>query len=74
MAGALIPNLEARALIPNLYTNQLKIVTAPLSNHGLRLITLKGNHEDLIDYFNKGLEKLKKEGTYQKIRHDFGVK
>lgn len=74
MAAALIPNLEARALIPNLYTDQLKIVSAPLTSKGLRLVTLKDAHPNLIKHFNKGLEKLKEDGTYQKIRHEFDVK
>lgn len=74
LAGALVPNLEARALIGNLYTDRLKIVTLPLSNKGLRLITLKGRHPSLIEHFNKGLEALRKNGTYQELRDQFGVK
>ena len=74
MAGALIPNLEARALIPNLYTNRLMIATDPLSKKGLRLATLKNQHMDLINSFNSGLEELRKQGTYQILRNKFGVK
>ncbi len=71
VAGALIPNLEARALVD---TEKLKIVTPPLSNKGLRLITLKGRHESLIKHFNRGLEKLQHESSYKKTRTHFGIK
>jgi ABC-type amino acid transport substrate-binding protein len=74
MAGALVPNLEARAIIPNLYTNELKIVTEPLSNKGLRLATLKNQNMELIKSFNNGLEKLRKDGTYMELRTKFSIK
>lgn len=74
MEGVLIPNLEARALVAHLYPDQLKIVTPPLSNKGLRLLTLKGQHQALIKAFNNGLETLRKNGTYQELRDKFGVK
>ncbi len=73
MNGALIPNLEAKALIDNLYPNTLKVVSPPLNDKGLRLLTLKGQHKDLIKDFNEGLKKLKEESDYSYLRNKFKV-
>lgn len=74
MDGALVPILEAQALIDNLYANELKIATPPLDNKGLRLITLKGKHSSLIQHFNMGLKKLENMSSYHALRLKFGVK
>lgn len=74
VAGALVPNLEARALIAALYPDRLKIASEPLSNKGIRVITLKDKNSDLIEDFNTGLAKLKDQGTYKKLLNEFGVK
>ncbi len=73
VAGVLIPNLEAHALIPALYKDQLKIVTAPLTNKGLRVITVKGRHQALLKHFNAGLKKMQEEGSYEELLNKFGV-
>lgn len=72
--AVLMPTLEAKALVPNLYPGVLKIVTPPLSDKALRLITLKGENEKLIHHFNAGLQELNATGQYQQLREKFSVK
>ncbi|MCC5831515.1 MAG: transporter substrate-binding domain-containing protein [Chlamydiales bacterium] len=74
LEGALVPNLVAGSLIPALFADRLKIATEPLSNKGLRLVTLKNKHIELIESFNRGLEKFREDGTYIELRNKFGVK
>jgi polar amino acid transport system substrate-binding protein len=65
--GAMIDSLSAEAYCRDLYQGVLKIATGPLSDEGLRLITKHGAAPDLIKGFNKGLSKLKKDGSYEKL-------
>lgn len=65
--GALIDYLAAKSYTQDLYSKQLKIVTQPLDDEGLRLIALRTSPSDLIEAFDHGLERLKKNGTYQKL-------
>jgi len=69
--GVLMPSLDAHALVPHLYPNQLKIVTPPLNNKALRVITLKGSHPSLIEKFNIGLDKAYTSGKYDELRKTF---
>ncbi|MFZ0565444.1 MAG: transporter substrate-binding domain-containing protein [Chlamydiales bacterium] len=71
--GLLIPNLDAHTLVPHLYRNQLKIVTLPLNNKALRLITLKDEHKKLIESFNKGLKELFESSQYKETLEQFGL-
>lgn len=72
--GALIDVLIAESYIHDLYQGQLKIATAPLTNEGLRLVTLRGQQEELIRLFNEGLDELKKDGSYDKLLSKWGMK
>lgn len=65
--GALIDALSAVSYCRDLYQNELKISTPPLNDEGLRLVTKHDAAPDLIKSFNKGLAKLKKEGSYDKL-------
>lgn len=65
--GALIDVLSAVAYCNDLFQGQLKIGTRPLTDEGLRMVTKHKAAPDLIKGFDKGLEKLKKNGSYQKI-------
>lgn len=71
--GLLIATLEAHALVPHLYPSILKIVTGPLNDKGLRLLTLKDAQPKLLNQFNKGLEQTQKSGLYNELRTNFGV-
>lgn len=71
VVGALLPFLTAKAYTQGSFQSQLKIVTAPLNDEGLRLITLKNKNPLLIKKFNKGLEKMKKDGNYDLLLTDW---
>jgi polar amino acid transport system substrate-binding protein len=65
--GALIDLLIASAYCQDLYQGKLKIVTEPLNDAGLRLITLHNQAPELIEAFNDGLESLKSSKEYDKL-------
>lgn len=71
-AGA-VPILVAQRFVTDLYANVLRITTPPLDDEGLRLITLHKAQPKLLDRFNRGLMKLKKEGTYDKLLAKWGL-
>lgn len=51
-----------------LYTNELKIVSTPLTREGLRLIVKNNEHsKKLIQEFDSGLSSLKKSGRYNQL-------
>ncbi len=50
----------------DLYAKEIKILTPPLNDMGLRLITRNGDQE-LIKIFNRGLKKLHDQGIYIKL-------
>jgi len=65
--GAMIDILSAVAFCRDLYQGKLAIVTSPLNDEGLRLITKRDRSPDLIKGFNSGLAKMKKDGSYVKL-------
>lgn len=69
--GVLIPILDAEALVPHLYQDQLKIVTQPLNNKALRLVTLKDANKSLLKRFNRGLDRIRSSGNYVKLRQTY---
>ena len=65
--GLTIGNLQARSYLRDLYRGRVVIATEPLSEEGLRLITLKGEKGFLVERFNQGLEKLRKSGKLEQL-------
>ncbi|MBF5059398.1 substrate-binding periplasmic protein [Candidatus Neptunochlamydia vexilliferae] len=65
--GVLINYLQATSYIRDLYHGQVKIAMPPLDDAGLRLITLDGGNTELVEIFNRGLDKLKDDGTLDKL-------
>lgn len=65
--GAIVDILTAYAFCSDLYQGQLKIGLPPLTQEGIRLITLHDKSPRLIEAFNGGLETLKDNGTYAKL-------
>lgn len=65
--GILIDYLQASSYIRSLYREKVKIVTPPLNDLGLRLVTLSREEKELIALFNRGLDKLRDNGTYEKL-------
>ena len=49
-------------------------MTPPLTQEGLRLVTLKNEKgQQLIDAYNEGLDRLKEAGTYDKLLEKWGL-
>ena len=71
--GALVPYILAISYLQDLYRGRLKIVTRPLTNEGLRLITLKNENRDLLKLFSSGLKELKDDGKYDKLLEKWNV-
>lgn len=66
--GVIMDTLRAYHYVDGFYAGKLKIVTAPLTDDGLRLIALKSHSsEALITSFNETLEKLKTDGEYSAL-------
>ncbi len=65
--GALLPVLNTSAYVNHLYFKKLKIVSKPLTDAGLRMVTLKGKNPKLIKDFNHCLQKMKKKGSYDAL-------
>jgi ABC-type amino acid transport substrate-binding protein len=65
--GAIADILTASSYCQDIYQGQLMIATPTLDDAGLRMMTLHQAAPDLIEGFNEGLEKLKKNGTYAKL-------
>ena len=66
--GLIVNSLDAYAFTEGYYKDKLKVVTLPLNDEGLRLITL--DHffgKALIKIFNQGLERAKEEKIYHNL-------
>ncbi len=71
--GAIVDILTASSYCNDIYHGELKIATPTLDDAGLRMITLHQAAPDLIEGFNEGLEKLKKNGTYTKLQKKWSL-
>ena len=65
--GVLVSNIPAISYVSDLYSKRLKIVTEPLDDEGLRLITLHDNNQELLKIFNRGLNRMKQSGQYEEL-------
>jgi polar amino acid transport system substrate-binding protein len=72
--GAIVDILTATAYCQDIYHGELAIVTPPLNDTGLRLVTLYHVKPDLIEKFNEGLDQLKSSGEYDKLLEKWGLK
>lgn len=61
--AALVPRLLAEGYVHDLYEGKLKIVSPPLNDEALRLLTLANAQPELLELFDKGLQELKEDGT-----------
>lgn len=72
--GAVLPFIPAYVYMHTFYKDEFKITTLPLTNDGLRLMTLNNpSGEKLIEKFNQGLEKIKEEGIYDDILENWDL-
>lgn len=69
--GAVVPTIDAHLLVPTRYAGQLRIATPPLTDNGIRFITLKNTNTRLFSLVEKGLKQLKQSGTYLFLRAKF---
>ena len=65
--GILINYIQANSYIRDLYFGKVTIATPPLNDAGLRLLTLNGGNTELVDIFNRGLDKLRSKGKLEKM-------
>lgn len=66
--GIIVEAVPAYAYIEGFYAGRLKIVTAPLTDEGLRLVGLRDPASDeLISDFDDALRKLIDDGTYDQL-------
>lgn len=65
--GVVMDAIPAVSFIYDRYAEKLKLGSSVLNDAGLRMVAVKDTHRDLLDRFNSGLEKLKKDGTYDKL-------
>jgi polar amino acid transport system substrate-binding protein len=66
VGGVLVPLIPAETYVKNIYPDSLRIVGPPLLDDGLRMISLK-SHDKVVKVFNRGLNRLKSNGTYSKL-------
>ena len=63
---ALVSRLVAVGFVKDQF-NTLKIATKPLTDEGLKLITLHAVRSNFIKRFDRGLEEIRKSGEYEKL-------
>ncbi|MBS0629528.1 MAG: amino acid ABC transporter substrate-binding protein [Verrucomicrobia bacterium] len=71
--AAAVDTLIAQDYLRNFYQGSLKMLSPPLSDEGLRLITLHNAAPKLINRFNEGLAAFKKSGEYDKLLQKWGL-
>jgi polar amino acid transport system substrate-binding protein len=73
--GTISDILTAEAFTRDQFQQKLKISSAPLTQEGVRIISLRGRSGRLIEIFNRGLMRLKENGSYAALakKWDLGV-
>jgi polar amino acid transport system substrate-binding protein len=72
--GVIIPVIPAVTYVTTFYKKDLKIVTPPLTNEGIRLAALKNEEGKwLVERFNAGLSTLKQNGTLAQMLLKWGL-
>ena len=65
--GVLVNYIQATSYVRDLYFGKVKIATPPLNDAGIRLLTLNGDNTELVEVFNRGLDKLRSNGKLEKL-------
>ena len=72
--GVIMESLPAYVYINGLYKGKEKVITAPLTNTGLRLMSLKTpTGSALIEGYNEGLKAVRENGTYQALLNKWNL-
>ena len=66
--AAIIPALPAAAYCSDLFQDTLRIANEPMTDSGLKLITLKQENKELIEGFNRAIYEMGKDGTIDKLK------
>ncbi len=67
--GVIIDSTIAFQLVQGLYAGKIQIAGTPLKPTALRLITIKGENDELIDVFNTGLKTFYADGKLEELLH-----
>lgn len=71
---AVILNMySAYSYSSSIYVGKVKVVGLPLNHLGIRLMTQRGEEEELIENFNEALKEMKEDGSYKKLLHAWGL-
>ncbi len=65
--GILVNYVQATSYVRDLYFGKVKIATPPLNDAGIRLLTLNGDNAELLEVFNRGLDKLRSKGKLENL-------
>jgi len=65
--GAVAAVLPVLGYVNDLYQGRIKITTPPLTNQGLRMISLKGTDPEFQKKFDTAFEKIKNNGKLEKL-------
>jgi ABC-type amino acid transport substrate-binding protein len=71
--GAVIDILTAEAFCNDLFQERLKIAFPPLTQEGIRIVALHKQADALITTFNRGLKRLKENGTYDQLARKWNL-
>ncbi|MEI8328993.1 MAG: transporter substrate-binding domain-containing protein [Chlamydiia bacterium] len=66
--AAVLAALPAEGYCRDLFQESLHITTSPMTNDGLKLITLKEENIELMHAFNKVIQQMEKEGSLAKLK------
>lgn len=71
--AAIVSLLPALGYCNDLFQGTLKIVSEPLNDAGLRLITLKNKAPEMMNIFDRELKKMHDDGTYSKLMQKWNL-
>jgi len=71
--GIIMDLVPAYSFSKGVFRDQIEIVGEPLTMAGIRLVASRENAPKLVSRFNKGLNKLKKDGTYHRLLEKWGL-
>ncbi len=72
--GAIVDVLRAYVAADGFYAGRMKVATSPITDRGIRLITLNNpNSLRLVSQFNEGLEQVKESGEYDRLVEKWGL-